>query len=71
MLTWTKTEQIDLLSAMVTLKSLIQSLFPSFFLIMTEQETAKMGCFGFLKVMMFVFNGIIFVSSCDFLFYAL
>lgn len=38
---------------------------------MTEQETAKMGCFGFLKVTMFVFNGIICVSSCDFLFYAL
>lgn len=47
-----------------------KSLLPSSFLLLpTEQDTVKMGCFGFLKVMMFVFNGIIFVSSCDFLFY--
>uniref|UniRef100_A0A8D0DEY4 Tetraspanin n=1 Tax=Sander lucioperca TaxID=283035 RepID=A0A8D0DEY4_SANLU len=28
-----------------------------------EQPAAKMGCFGFLKVMMFVFNGVIFLAG--------
>ncbi|XP_058509645.1 tetraspanin 35 [Solea solea] len=28
-----------------------------------QQDNAKMGCFGFLKAMMFVFNGIIFLAG--------
>lgn len=28
-------------------------------------NTVKMGCFGFLKTIMFFFNGIIFVSTMD------
>lgn len=36
--------------------------FSFVFLLQEEQSAAKMGCFGFLKGMMVLFNGIIFVS---------
>lgn len=41
-------------------------LVPCFFLSTgwTQRPPSKMGCFGFLKFMMFVFNAIIFVSWC-------
>ncbi|RVE69073.1 hypothetical protein OJAV_G00074030 [Oryzias javanicus] len=36
---------------------------PQFYIFVLDGTSPKMGCFGFLKIMMFIFNGIIFLAG--------